>query len=88
MHLVPESLGDDRVGQLDVGGHARRLARRQSHRLDLGEQEAAGENHFGKELQGDSGSQIQGDTSPRQQPIPSTWIWDVPPSCLGSRLLQ
>ena len=40
LHLVPESLGDDRVGQLDVGGHARRLARRQSHGLDLGEQEA------------------------------------------------
>ena len=40
MHLVPEPLGDDRVGQLDVGGHARRLARRQSHGLDLGEEEA------------------------------------------------
>ena len=40
LHLVPESLGDDRVGQLDVGGHARRLARRQSHGLDLGEQKA------------------------------------------------
>ena len=82
MHLVPESLGDDRVGQLDVGGHARRLARRQSHGLDLGEQEAAGEDNFGKELQGVSGRQIQGDTSPRQN-LPSTWIWDVPPSCLG-----
>ena len=40
LHLVPESLGDDCVGQLDVGGHARRLARRQSHGLDLGKQEA------------------------------------------------
>ena len=48
LHLVPESLGDDRVGQLDVGGHARRLARRQSHGLDLGEQEAAGGSSFGK----------------------------------------
>ena len=56
MHLVPESLGDDRVGQLDVGGHARRLARRQSHGLDFGEQEAAGEDIFSNELQGDSGS--------------------------------
>ena len=40
LHLVPECLGDDRVGQLNVGGHARRLARRQGHGLDLGEQEA------------------------------------------------